>query len=224
VQAGIVVEGPDAPTPLEIDEAGPGVQHATPPGHSPILGQPATEFTFGNTEHRDVYWSEPDGGQWHATVSGLSQSAAVELLDGLTLESRTGSASLAGSQTNWQVEPPAADAAASDEGALAAAWTDAEGHRATLNITQGPDRVDQFAVGAPSGQYVPEGYAGPIRLTSVRGHPAAFGPGATPTLFWQEAPDVEVSLVITGASEAEIKQVAGSLTLASPNDPRFSAN
>lgn len=221
VTQGVVVEGPNAPTAAEVDEAGPGVGHFTPPDDQPILGQPATEFQFGNTDHIDAYWTEPDGGQWRATVSGKSPGDAVSLLNQLTLDPKDGTATLADASTDgWVVEPSAADVTSPDAGVMAADWTDAQGHRVSITVTQGPDRVEQFAGGAPAGSYFPEGYVGPVEFVTVSGHRAAYGPGGG-ILFWQNSSGVEVELTVADGSEAEIEQLADSLTLASPDDPRL---
>jgi hypothetical protein len=224
VAAGLVVQGPNAPTAAEVGEAGLGVVHGTPPGNAPVLGQPATEFRFGGTNHIDAYWTMPDGGQWQATVSGMSQDAAVALLNQLNLDSKAGTASLpAPSTAGWTIEPAAADIAASDTGALYADWLDPQGHKVELTVRQGPDRIDQLAAGGPAESYSPVGYVGPVQFTTVRGHSALIGTGDLPVLFWQEAQNVQVELAATGGtiSSAELEQVANSLTLASPDDPRL---
>lgn len=225
VSQAVEVEGPNAPTTREVDESGPGVHHGTPSADQPILGQAATEFGFGDSDHVDAYWTEPDGGQWHAAVKGMSETAAVALLDRLKLDSKAGTATLPDAHADgWVVEPAAADATSPSTGVMFASWTDPAGHHVTINVMQGPDRVDPFAAGGPAGAYGVEGYIGPVALATVRGHPAVVGTGSSPTLFWQESRDVQVVMTVVGGNQADAEQVAESLTLASPSDPRINTN
>jgi hypothetical protein len=223
VVEGLDLEGPNAPTAEEANRVGPDQTFAGVSGKLPIDGQPALEFTITPYDHTDAYWTEPDGGQWHATVRGVSQSDAVALLDRLSLDPLAGVATLPDAERGgWTVEPAAVDPSPSDTGVVFADWHDQAGHPVDLTVTQGPDRIDQLAAGGPGGMYRIEGFIGPMQFIQVRGHLALLGMGTNKTLFWQEAPDVEVQLIVSRASEAEILQVADSLSLASPNDPRLS--
>jgi hypothetical protein len=223
VEAGLVVEGPNAPTPEEIALSGPGVGSAVSPDRLPIHGQPATEFRFANGGFTDIYWTEADGGQWHAVVRGMDEAQAVELVNRVSLDSGAGTATLPDAVAGgWTVEPSTAVDVPSDGGQMYVDWTDFRGHAVDMTVMHGPDRVDEFAAGGPAGVYRIEGYRGPVEFVSVRGHHAVLGTGGTTLLFWQEAPDVEVTLTINRGDEAEVRQVAESLVLASPDDPRIS--
>ncbi len=225
VAAGLVVDGPNAPTPEEVNLSGPGVHFAGQLGQLAIRGRAAAEYTWPGADHTDVYWTEADGGQWFATVSGMPRAQAVDLLDRIDLDSHAGTATLPGAASDgWTVEPSADDPARTGHGVVFANWRDPQAHKVDLTVMQGPDRVSQFAAGAPAGPYAIAGYVGPMKVITVRGHRAAYGVGRSAVVFWQESPDVEVLMSVEGADETEIQQVAESLTLASPNDPRISKN
>ena len=223
VTTGLVVAGPNAPTPEEVSRAGPGVQSAIPPDHLPIRGRSATEFVLPSQHATDVYWTEADGGQWHANAKGMDEAHAVELINTLILDSRAGTATLPGAaKDGWTIAPPDGTGAVSDGGLVYVDWRDQQGHAVDMTVMHGPDGVAEFAAGGPAGPYAIEGYRGPIEFVTVRGQRAAYGPGRIPVLFWQEAPNVEITLSIERADEAELRQVAESLQLTSPNDPRVS--
>ncbi|HVT63608.1 MAG TPA: hypothetical protein VHD81_00455 [Mycobacteriales bacterium] len=215
VGAGLVVEGPDAATPAEDGREGPGVGFLGDKGHAPIDGQPATEFSLSTINHTDAYWTEPDGGQWHAIVRDMTQADAVGLLNRLSLDPTAGTATLSGAAADgWTVMPPVRDQAADQTGVVMSQWIDPQGHLVDLTVTQTPDRTMQDAVS----------YGGPESMTTVRQHPAVLVPhGGTSgdMLTWQEAKDVQVQLVVHNPSGDEIVQVADSLQLVSPDDPRF---
>jgi hypothetical protein len=215
IGAGLVVEGPNAPTPAEDGREGPYIHFFGQTAHDSIDGQPATEFTVAQGSHTDAYWTEPDGGQWHAIVRGMSQQGAVTLLNQLAVDGRNGTARLAGADSpEWTVEPTVPDVAADQTGVVMAQWVDSEGHVVDLTVTQTPDRTYQRAIADE----------GPESVVTVRGHTAVLGSGdgGVPLgVVWQEAQDVQVQLAVTGGSVAELERIAASLAPASPDDPRF---
>jgi hypothetical protein len=216
VTAGLVVEGPNAPTPEEVGRSGSGADHLS------VHGQPATGFPFATTDVTDIYWTEPDGGQWRATVRGMAPVQAADLVNAVRLDATTGTATLPHAQVDgWRVDPTSDSDLPEDGGQMYVDWTDPQGHRVDLTVMHGPDRVDAFAAGAAVGAYRVVGYRGSVELVSIRGHHAVLGTGGTTLLFWQEAPDVEVTLTINHADEAEVRQVAESLVLADPGDQRI---
>ncbi|HTW21711.1 MAG TPA: hypothetical protein VME70_16060 [Mycobacteriales bacterium] len=214
---GLVVEGPNAPTAVEDGRAGPTIGFTGQTGHEPILGEPGSEFTITSNGHTDAFWTEPDGGQWYAEVRHLPQDQAVALLDHLALDPAAGTATLNGAGSGWSTEPAAADVRPDQTGIVFSQWTDPDGHEASMTVTETPNRIDQLAAGS----YVD------FTFVTVRGQRAILAPdggqgGGVQSLTWQEAADVQVSLTIDNASAAEIEQVADSLQLASPSDPRIS--
>ncbi|HEX3900041.1 MAG TPA: hypothetical protein VHW74_12790 [Mycobacteriales bacterium] len=218
---GLVIYGPNAPTPMEVGIAGPNVHFGGQAGELAVDGQPAREYTFSGSTHTDVYWSEPDGGQWRASLRGMTQQQAVDLLNQMTFDGKSGTAvPPQPTADQWTVEPAVTDTSTS-AGEMTAHWTDAEGHQVGLVVTQGPDQVDQLAAGGPAEEYAVVGYVGSMQLVTVRGHDGVIGAGESSVLFWQEAPDVEAELSITHGGASEIEQVANSLMLTAPDDSRF---
>jgi hypothetical protein len=218
---GLVIYGPNAPTPMEVGIAGPNVHFGGQAGELAVDGQPAREYTFSGSTHTDVYWSEPDGGQWRASLRGMTQQQAVDLLNQMTFDGKSGTAvPPQPTADQWTVEPAVTDTPTS-AGEMTAHWTDAEGHQVGLVVTQGPDQVDQLAAGGPAEEYAVVGYVGSMQLVTVRGHDGVIGAGESSVLFWQEAPDVEAELSITHGGASEIEQVANSLMLTAPDDSRF---
>lgn len=217
IGAGLVVEGPNAPTATEDGRVGPYIDFMGETGHAPIDGQPAVEFTIQQSGHTDAYWTEPDGGQWHAVVRDMNQADAVALLDRLELDGHDGTATLPdASNDGWTVEGPVADRSADQGGTVISQWTDTQGHLVDMTVSQTSDRtiVDAIAGG------------GSESIVTVRGKPAVLSPtggngGDGYGLIWQEDKDVLVSLSVTGGNATEIEQVAESLSLASPDDARF---
>lgn len=217
VGAGLVVQGPNAPTPAEDGREGPSIEFAGVTGHDPIDGQPATEYTIPESGRTDAFWTEPDGGQWHAVTRGMSASGAIALFNRLEVDGHSGAASLPDSAIHgWTVEPPADDVGAGRTGMVISQWLDAQGHLVDMTVTQTPDRTFQHAVES----------GGQETIVTVRGRPALLAPtggngGNAYALTWQESKDAQVELALTGGGAAEIEQVAESLVLASPDDPRF---
>jgi hypothetical protein len=217
VTKGLLVEGPNAPTAVEAGRTGPDVSFGGDTGNQPVDGQPAVEFTIPQNGHTDAYWTEPDGGQWHAAVRDMSQEQAVALLNLLQVDGVSGTATLNNAnQAGWTIEPAVEDEPQT-HGWFTASWVDPHGHKVNLDVTQTRDRLDQIAAGAYSGR----------SYTQVRGHQAIYsalgGLGrGVPDLIWQEAPDVQVDLTVVHATESEVKQIAASLTLTDPSDPRIS--
>ncbi|HVT20651.1 MAG TPA: hypothetical protein VHD58_10370 [Mycobacteriales bacterium] len=217
IGAGLVVEGPNARTPAQDGRQGPNIEFGGDEGHLSVDGQPATEFSLGYIEHTDVYWTEPDGGQWHAIVRNLSQTDGVKLLNRMTFDGRTGTATLPNATADWTVVARDRDPSPDETGVMMAQWTDPQGHLVDLTVTQTPDRTYQDAVESGARE----------SIIMVRGRPAVLAPGGGNGgnafgLTWQEVKDVEVRLAITGGTASEIKQVAESLVLASADDPRIS--
>jgi hypothetical protein len=219
VVRGLVVEGPNAPSAMQAGYAGPDVGFSGQNGHQQIDRQAGREFTIRQAENTEAFWTEPDGGQWHATVKGVSQDRAVQLLDRLRLDPRSGTAALSGPVAHaWQVEPPAQDQPRAS-GWFTSEWTDAQGHRVDLDATQTPDRMNQLAAAD----------AGTRTVITVRGHRALYSPvdglgGGVPVVTWQEAPDVQIDLTVVGGTEQEVVRVADSLGHIAANDPRINRN
>lgn len=220
IGAGLVVIGPNAPTPRQDGREGPHIDVFGDKGHEPIDGQPATEFSLDRIDHTDAYWTEPDGGQWHAIVRDMSQTEAVALLNRMTFDGTSGTATLPpADEDGWTVEEPAPDRTVDQTGWVIAQWTDRQGNVVDLTVTQTPDRTYQDAIDA----------GGEQAIITVRGHEAVLAPsggngGNAYGLTWQEAKDVQVRLAVKGGTPEEIKQVAESLVLASPDDPRISTD
>lgn len=213
--AGLLVEGPNAPTAAEAGRAGPDQTFGGETGSEKIDGQPATELTVTQDDHTDAYWTEPDGGQWHAVVRDLPQAAAVAALNQLVLNGRTGTATLAGPAKNdWSVEPSEADPSATEIGVVYAEWTDTQGHVVDLTVSQTPSRIYAHAVK----------YGGPFQLLTYRGAQALITSGESPTMVWQPGPDTEVAITIKGAATQSELLEAADLSLASPGDPRISSD
>lgn len=213
IQRGLVVEGPDAPTATEAAyEGGPNVGFGGQSGHHQIRGNPGSEFTIRG--FTNAFWTEPDGGQWQAEATGMSQQAAVHLLDRLSLDSSAGTATLpdAGSQ-GWTVAPATADEPAGAQGTLLSQWPLPSGNKADLTVTAGPDRTDQQAAGsAPRGSF----------FTTVDGHRAVASYSSQfATLVWQQADNVQVELDVEQGTIAEARQAASTLAMTTPRDPRI---
>jgi hypothetical protein len=219
IGAGVVVEGPNAPTAVQAGAVGPAITFAGDTGHLPVRGQAATEFTID--DYTNAYWTEPDGGQWHAKVREMSQHAAVALLNRLVLDSRTGTAALGGASADgWGTVSDLPDRSSSDTAEVISQWSDPEGHLVDMTVTQRPD----WSVYERAAEFI-----GPTQIVAVRGGPGLLAPsggngGNAYSLTWQESNDVEVDLAIKGATTEEIQQVAESLQLASPDDPRISTD
>jgi hypothetical protein len=220
VGAGLVVQGPNAPTPVEDGRQGPSIEFSGITGHEPIDGQPGTEYTIPESGRTDGFWTEPDGGQWHAVARGMSASDAVALFNRLEVDGHAGTASVPESAIQgWTVEPPADDVDTGQTGMVISQWIDAEGHLVDMTVSQTPDRTFQHAVES----------GGQESIVTVRGRPAVLAPtggngGNAYALTWQESKDAEVELAVTGGTASEIKQVAESLVLASADDPRISGD
>ncbi|MGN6474275.1 MAG: hypothetical protein ACTHK4_11595 [Mycobacteriales bacterium] len=216
--AGLLVEGPNAPTPAEDGRQGPNIDFFGDTGHQPIDGQTATEYTLPNAPRTDAYWTEPDGGQWHAVVRDMSQHDAIALLNQLAFDGHTGTATLPDAAGGgWTVTTPAEDRPADETGWFTAQWVDQQGHLVDLTATQTPDRTMQDAIAG----------GGPESVVTLRGTRGVLSPsggngGGDYGLVWQESKDVQVSLALTGGSAAEIEQIAESLVVTSPDDPRIS--
>jgi hypothetical protein len=210
VTEGVVVDGPNAPTAVE-DGFGPGSNPIGDTGSLPILGVAGIEFTADG--HTDAYWTEPDGGQWHAQARGMSQQAAVALFDQLALDSHAGTATIApGAAPGWTVAPAALDAHAGAQGTVMSEWVDSSGHTVDMNVTAEPNRIDQEAASA----------ALDATLVTVNGQPGVLVADArTATLIWAPADNVEADITVNDGTSAEVEQIAASLSLAAPNDPRF---
>ncbi len=210
VTAGVVVAGPNAPS-ADEDGFGPGSDPVGDTGSLPILGVAGTEFTADG--HTDAFWTEPDGGQWHAQVRGLSQQDAVALLDQLTLDSHAGTATIPpDAARGWTIAPAAVDERAGTEGTVMSEWVDGSGHTVELNVTAGPSRVDQEAASARLD----------ATLVTVAGQPGVLLADArTATLIWAPAHDVEADITVNDGTGTEVEQLAASLALAPPSDPRF---
>jgi hypothetical protein len=208
--AGLVIEGPDAPTPTEGGMAGPDVSFSGDTGHVEVDGQDGTEFSLPGSS-TTVYWTEPDGGQWSASVRGLSAAGAVSLLNTVSYDGTLGTASLP-STAGWTVAPIAHDVP-KDTGWVVEQWNDSSGQEIDLSLYQTPTRTYQEAAKA----------AGRATFVTVRGHQGVLsqdikgGAGLT----WQEGPDVEAQLT---APANEIQQIAASLALTTPEDPRINTN
>ncbi|HVV75325.1 MAG TPA: hypothetical protein VHC43_04750 [Mycobacteriales bacterium] len=219
VGAGLVVYGPNAPTPAEDGRVGPHIEFGGDEVHAPIDGQPATEFALPSLNHTDIYWTEPDGGQWRASVRDMSASDADALVNSLRIDGGRGTATLpSDASEDWSVEPNVPDASADDTGLVMSQWVDSQGHVVDLTVTQSPNRTVDREVGI----------SGPESFVTVRGRDALYSSsggngGGAQSLTWQEAKDVTVDLAMTGGTTDEIKQVAESLSLASPDDPRLSS-
>lgn len=213
VTQGVLVDGPNAPTAAE-DGFGRGSVPIGDQGSQPILGAAGTEFTAdGRT---DAYWTEPDGGQWHAEARGMSQDDAVALLDQLSVDSDAGTAALvSGSAHGWTVAAPAVDPPAGAVGSVLSEWVDSAGHTVDMNVSAEPTRIDQEAATARLD----------ATFVTVDGQPGMLVADLrAATLVWQVASNVEADITVNGGTAEEVEQLAASVTLAAPDDPRFSEN
>lgn len=214
VTSGAVVYGPDAPTPEQAGMAGGTRVFTGDTGHATIGGSPATEFTIDG--FTDAFWSDDSGGQWHAQVRGMSQSAAVALLDGMHYDDAAGTATLAGATGDgWTVAPAAADEADGPRGTVLVQWTLPSGHVADATVTATPSRLDQLAATS-----VPN-----ATVTTVSGHRAVLSTSMQFALvYWQPDDNVAVQVAIERGTAAEALAAAESLAVAPPDDTRISPN
>jgi len=210
VTRGLVLEGPNAPTAIEAG-FGPGSNPVGGTGSQPVQGSAAEEFTVDR--HTDVYWTGPDGAQWHAEMTGVTQADAVVLLDGLTLDSHAGTATVPSSAAqDWTVAAPAADAPSGLEGSVESEWVDSNGHTVDLNVSAVPNRIDQQAATAQLGATF-------VTVNGQRGE--VVSDPRTATVGWQAGDNVEADVTVLGGTAAEAEQIAASVRLTAPDDPRF---
>jgi hypothetical protein len=214
VTSGLEIDGPNAPTAAEDGREGASVEFSGDTGHLPVDGRDATEFTITSKASSDIYWTEPDGGQWHASVTGLSQAAAVALLNQVSYDGANGTASLPRS-SNWTVAPAATDLPSKDTGWVTEQWTDPQGNEVDLDMTQTPDRTDQQA--AQEGDTA--------RFVTVGGHRAVLDLAQDfAQLTWQDRPDVQARLSVSGGTADEVEMLASNLSMTTPSDPRINSN
>jgi hypothetical protein len=215
VTAGVVVEGPNAPTPTEDGRAGPGVDFMGDTAHDQVDGQRAVEYSIPQSGDNDVYWTEPDGGQWHASVAGMPEADAVQLLDQLTFDGEQGAATFGGGADHgWTIASKTSDLPRHN-GWVTEQWTDAAGHQVNLDLTQEPSHVSVEAARM----------AGRAKLVTVRGNDGVLvASSQSASLTWQEASDVEATLSVVDGTATEVTQLTDNLAMTTPDDPRISPN
>lgn len=165
----------------------------------------------------ELTWAEPDGGHWKLTTDGIALAQLRTFAEAFILDSRPDSGPVAvlpgDALPNGWVVVYQAPAQPELQSAAAERWT-VTTNREECSVTASSGHGD-----VPPGAYV--WTQGDLYLR-VRGHDAvarSFDNGAD--LRWAEAPGIHVSVYCTGQDLDTVKQIAESLELVEPGDPRI---
>jgi hypothetical protein len=214
VTAGVVLEGPDAPTAVEQGYGEPG-QYAETILHPRVDGETATAYY--DKGHATVFWAGPGGARWFLRARGINADALKSLLARLRLDARSGTATLPdASAAGWQVAPPAPDPAVDLSGWFISQWRPAgcpasrtASCETSLTVRPGPDRQDQNAAVLPD-----------ARMISLGGRPGVLAFHGS-YLVWQPTPGVTAILAVGAGQASQILELAASIQPIAPTDPRL---